>query len=99
MNTMDAPIPKLAIKAVSPEAAGGPPHMNRGPRLFRETISAMPSPKKPPKQPSDPCAECGSLEDVIQGERFLTVEAEWRPQPLCTACANRLRPEQFRRRV
>ena len=66
-------------------------------------ISAMPSPKKSStsespraKKPSEPCAECGSTTNTIAGERFLTVEAEWREQVLCQLCAAKYGPTQYR---
>ena len=58
--------------------------------------SRKPVAEPPRKQPSDPCAECGSTDSVIQGKRFLSVEDEWRDQVLCQSCAAKLGPARYR---
>jgi len=45
------------------------------------------------------CAQCSnsiSDSDAIYGQRFLSVENEWRPMILCRSCAIRLPTDQYR---
>lgn len=55
---------------------------------------------KPKKSPDTvTCAQCGTTvvdTDAIYGQRFLSVENEWRPQTLCRSCAQQLPADQYR---
>jgi len=45
------------------------------------------------------CASCGTMvsdTDAVYGQRFLTVENEWRLQTLCRSCASQLPADQYR---
>jgi len=45
------------------------------------------------------CANCGNAvpdSDAVYGQRFLSVENEWRPQTLCRPCAEKLPADQYR---
>jgi len=56
-----------------------------------------PKPKRSPE--TVVCAQCGNPvaeTDAVYGQRFLTVEAEWRSQTLCQSCAGKLPPDQYR---
>ena len=44
----------------------------------------------------DPCASCGATTDLVHGERFLSVENEWRIQTLCKTCIAQLPAGSYR---